>query len=102
MALNKKFSAMDGLDFSTTPVKTEEKKPKQTKPKQTETSVSKPKQAKNSKRFNKEAIKKKEVKSIRKQFLIRSSDNKKIEEECKRLEISQNEFINLLIKRYFE
>lgn len=102
MALNKKFSAMEGLDFSTTPTKAEKKsaEPKQTKPKTT-----KPKQPKTiTKKFDKETIniKKKELKSIRKQLLIKESDNKRIEEECKRLDISQNEFINLLIDRYFE
>ena len=95
MALNKKFSAMEGLDFSTepdqlpTPAKTVEEKTIQV-------------DTKNNNRFDKTVIKKTETKSVRKQFLIRESDNEKIAAECKRLDISQNEFINLLIKRYFD
>lgn len=92
MALNKKFSAMEGLDFSTEPEQTPA--PTKTVEDQVDT--------KNNNRFDKTVIKKTETKSVRKQFLIRESDNEKIAAECKRLDISQNEFVNLLIKRYFE
>jgi len=96
MALNKKFSAMEGLDFSTEPEQT----PAPTKPVEEKTAIQV--ETKNNNRFDKTVIKKTETKSVRKQFLIRESDNEKIAAECKRLDISQNEFINLLIKRYFE
>ena len=110
MALNKKFSASDGLSFSTTPTvsgsqvsepatptgeSTPKPRPKQ-KPKQ------QPKKPMQNTRFEKSTFKKKETKSIRKQLLIKETDNKRIEEECKRLEISQNQFINMLTERYFE
>ena len=107
MALNKKFSAVDGLNFSIAPKEAPEPQNKETESTQkTITKKSTPKKQNkpknNTGRFEKSIIKKSETKSIRKQFLIRESDNKRIEEECKRLDISQNEFINLLIKRYFE
>lgn len=104
MALAKTFNPSDGLNFSTRPIpdetpretndtlaKVEEKSEVMISGKRTEPSI----------RFEKTSIKKRETKNVRKQFLIKETDNKRIEEECRRLEISQNEFINLLIKRYF-
>ena len=104
MALNKTFSAADGLSFAIEPTAADEQTRPKKPVKKSKKTESKPKEkhkpAKSNK-FEKTMIKKHPTRSVRKQILITEGDSKLIDAECERLDVSFNEFINLLVENYF-